>query len=72
VNAISELRQLPVEERLGLIESLWNSILEDQNSLPDAPAVVQELRERRARFQANPASGLPWAEALHRIRSARG
>ena len=68
---ISELRALPAAERLRLIEDLWNSIVEDQDSLPDPPAVIAELRSRKARFMANPASGVAWAEAKQRIRSGR-
>jgi putative addiction module component (TIGR02574 family) len=69
--ALSELRALPLAERLQLVEDLWDSIAEDQNSLPDDPAVIEELRARKARFQADPASGIPWEEAKKRIRSGR-
>ena len=54
--ATPELRALPPAERLQLIEDLWNSIVEDQDSLPDHPAVIAELRARKARFLANPSS----------------
>ena len=69
--AISELRLLPIAERLQLVEDLWKSILEDQHSLPDPPAVVTELRSRKARFLANPSSGVSWDEAKARIRLGR-
>jgi len=69
--ATSELRALPTAERLQLIEDLWNSIVEDQDPLPDHPSVVAELRARKARFMANPGSGVPWSEAKKRIRSGR-
>jgi putative addiction module component (TIGR02574 family) len=69
--ATPELRALPAPERLELIEDLWNSIVEDQDSLPDHPAVIAELRTRKARFMANPCSGVPWSEARKRIRSGR-
>ena len=69
---MAELHSLPVVERLRLVEHLWNSIAEDQNSLPDPPAVVAELRARKARFVANPTSGVPWKEAKDLIRSGGG
>jgi len=69
--ATPELRALPAAERLQLIEDLWNSIVEDQDSLPDHPAVIAELRARKARFLANPSSAVPWSEAKKRIRSDR-
>lgn len=54
--ALSDLRALPVAERLQLVEDLWDSIA---------------VRARKARFQADPASGVAWAEAKQRIRSGR-
>ncbi len=69
MTAISELRALPVAERLQLIEDLWHSLADDQDSLPDHPAVVAELRARKARFMANPSSGAPWELAKERVRS---
>jgi putative addiction module component (TIGR02574 family) len=69
--ALSELRALSVAERLQLVEDLWDSIAEDQHSLPDHPAVIEELRARKAKFQADPSSSIPWEEAKQRIRSGR-
>jgi putative addiction module component (TIGR02574 family) len=69
--AISELCSLPLAERLQLLEDLWNSIVEDQDSLPDSPAVIAEVRARKARFMANPGSGVSWDETKARIRSDR-
>jgi putative addiction module component (TIGR02574 family) len=68
---LSELRALPLAERLELVEDLWDSIAEEQHSLPDDPSVIEELRARKARFQANPTSGSTWEEVRARIRSKR-
>jgi putative addiction module component (TIGR02574 family) len=69
--AMSELRLLSVAERLQLVADLWDSIADDQHSLPDHPAVAEELRARKARFLANPSSGTAWVDARERIRSGR-
>ncbi len=69
--ALSDLRSLSVVERLQLVEDLWDSIAEDQHSLPDHPAVVRELRARKKKFLANPSSGVSWEIAKRRIRSGR-
>ncbi|MHC1765411.1 MAG: addiction module protein [Verrucomicrobiia bacterium] len=71
MTAIAELRSLSIDERLRLVEELWNSIAEDQISLPDDPEVIAELRKRKARFDADPSAGVPWPEAKERIRSGR-
>ena len=67
--AINDLLSLPITERLRLVEDLWDSIAEDSESLPDSPGVIAELRARKARFLANPASGIPWDRAKEQIRS---
>src|SRR5437867_1077247 len=56
----------------NMVEALWNSIVEEQDSVPDDPAVVAELRARKARFAANPSAGVLWEEAKKRVRSGRG
>jgi putative addiction module component (TIGR02574 family) len=71
VNEILELRSLPAAERLKLIDELWDSIVDDQETLADTPEVVAELRQRRDLFMSNPASGIAWAEAKAIIRSRR-
>jgi len=66
-----EFRSLPVAERLQLVEALWDSIAEDQQTLPDHPSVVNEVRERKARYLSNPQSGVTWETAKKQIRSDR-
>jgi len=69
--AMSELRALPLAERLRLIEALWDSIAEEQVSLPVSPAVVRELRARKARFLANPSPGKSWEQVKETARAGR-
>ena len=45
---LSELLQLPVEERLKLVEALWESIAEFPEALKLTPAQKQELDRRLA------------------------
>ena len=61
------LFKLPVAERLQLVEDLWDSIAAERESEPIPEAVLAELRERKARFDADPASGISWAEAKRRL-----
>jgi putative addiction module component (TIGR02574 family) len=54
MSPLAELKMLPVSERLQLVEDLWDSIAEDQHSLPDHSAVLAELRARKTAYLANP------------------
>lgn len=69
--AFAELKALSISERLQLVEDLWDSIAEDQHALPDHPAVIEELRARKARFAIDPTSGVSWELAKERIRFDR-
>ncbi|MCE0484743.1 MAG: addiction module protein [Methylacidiphilales bacterium] len=66
-----EFRSLPLAEKLQLVEDIWDSIAEDQKALPDSSAAVKEVRERKARYLANPGSGMTWEDAKKEIRSGR-
>ena len=44
---LSEVLQLPVEERLKLVEALWDSIAEFPEALELSAAQKQELDRRR-------------------------
>jgi putative addiction module component (TIGR02574 family) len=63
------LFKLPVAERLQLVEDLWDSIAaeSEQASTPVPDSVAAELRARKARFDANPGSAIPWEEVKRRL-----
>ena len=71
MDVITDLKTLPVPQRLQLVEDLWDSIALDQEALPDHPTVMAEIKARRARFSETPSSGKSWEEVKTRIRSGR-
>jgi putative addiction module component (TIGR02574 family) len=60
----ADLFQLPPVERLQLVEDLWDSLIPCEAALPIPDWVVNELRERKKRFDANPETGLTWDEVV--------
>lgn len=70
MSTIAEFKILPLPERLQLVGDLWDSIALDKAALPDHPQVIEEIRRRRARFDANPDSGLTWDQLKGKIRTA--
>lgn len=54
------LERLPPEERLELLELLWDSLGEGTFSPPEWH--IRELEKRRAAAEADPNAGAPWAE----------
>ena len=68
---LSELLALPVEERLRLIEALWESVAECPDALDLTGAQKQELDRRLAAYERDPAAGVPWAELRQRLLPSR-
>ena len=68
---LSELLELPVEERLKLVEVLWESVAECPEALELTTAQKQELDRRLAAYKRDPAAGVPWAELKQRLLASR-
>jgi putative addiction module component (TIGR02574 family) len=64
---LAEIKRLPVEERLALVEDIWDSIAQDaaQVGIPDWHREV--LRERQAEYRGDAEVGGTWADVRKRI-----
>jgi putative addiction module component (TIGR02574 family) len=56
----AEIFELPVEERLLLIETLWDSI--ETNELPLPESHRRALDESLADYKRDPAAGSSWSD----------
>jgi putative addiction module component (TIGR02574 family) len=66
---MSDLLQLPLNERLALAIALWDS-LDDQSrdgALPVDPALCAELDRRWATHRDNPEAAVPWDEVRSQL-----
>lgn len=52
--------RLPVDERLTLVEELWDSIAADSAAVPLTDAQRSELRKRIEEDDARPEDVVPW------------
>ena len=64
----AKIKELPVEQKLVLVEELWDSISADCQSLPLTDAQRKELDRRLDAFEKDPDSGRPAAEVMEEIR----
>jgi len=62
------LKKLPVEDRIRLVQDLWDSIANDQHALPLTPDQVSELDRRLDAFEADGETGQPAFDAIANIR----
>ena len=62
-----EIDNLTVEERLELIESLWESLVVDPSNIPVTDVQKQMLDERLDEIDAGDDAGIPWEDVKARI-----
>ena len=65
--SISELLQLPVAERIRIVEAIWDSIAAAPEALELSDAERADLDRRWDAFEKDPTAGSPWAEVRARI-----
>lgn len=63
-----KLRELPVEERIKLVEDLWDSIAADRNTLPITPEQQAELNRRLNAYEVDKRRGRTAADVLVDVR----
>lgn len=60
---------LSPEERLRMIEELWDSLSEQSGSVPLTDSQREELDRRLDDLERSGPEGIPWEEVLRQIRT---
>lgn len=69
----AEIADLPIGEKLQMMEALWAALAADGGQGQTVPAWhADEVAERVGRLRRGEESVSPWAEAKARIRGATG
>jgi putative addiction module component (TIGR02574 family) len=63
----SDIRQLPVADRITLVEELWESIADDQSQIELTEAQKAELDRRLAAREKRGDASASWPEVKRRI-----
>lgn len=58
----SDFKQLPVSERIQLVEDIWDSIAAEAAPFQLSADDREELQRRMSEHAADPTSSLPWDE----------
>jgi putative addiction module component (TIGR02574 family) len=64
-----DIDKLNVEEKLRLIEELWESLSNDPSRIPLTQAQKSELDRRLDVIEEGDDAGIPWNDVLDRIRN---
>lgn len=60
---------MPVQERIRLVEIIWDSIAAVPELIEITPEVRSELELRLREFEANPEAGFSWEHVKENLRS---
>ena len=67
--AVIDISTLTVEQRLELLNEIWESLYETPQAIPLTEAQRQELDRRLDEVDRDGPDGIPWDEVLRRLRS---
>jgi len=65
----TKIQDLSLDERLRLVEDIWDSIAAEQAEVPMMPAQQRELDARLEAYRVDRGRGEPATEVIERIRA---
>lgn len=70
--SIDQLRALPLEKRLEIIEALWDSVESELGPMPISDDVLDEADREFEAHLADPSSSIPWEQVRAEMRAQLG
>jgi putative addiction module component (TIGR02574 family) len=67
--SVAEILELPVQERIRLVELIWESIAAVPEAVEVTPELKVELEARLKEFEADPEAGYSWEQVKSHLRS---
>ncbi len=62
-----DLSKLSPDERLHLLEEIWDSLIDDPSAVPLTEAQREELDRRLDELETEGPAGIPWRDVLDQI-----
>ncbi|MGY6276936.1 addiction module protein [Methylomonas sp. MgM2] len=66
--SITDILALPVQERIQLVELIWDSVAAVPEAVEVSPELKAELELRMVEFERNPESGYSWDQVKSRLK----
>lgn len=66
--SIADILELPIQERIRLVELIWDSVAAVPEAVQISPSLKAELETRFAEFELNPESGYSWDQVKSRLK----
>ncbi len=67
--SVAEILELPVQERIRLVEIIWESVAAVPEAVEITPEIKVELERRLQEFKANPDAGYSWEQVKSHLQS---
>lgn len=67
--SVADILELPVQERIHLVEMIWESIAAFPQAIEVSPELKSELNARLAEFERNPEAGYSWDQVKAQLKS---
>jgi len=67
---VNEILKLSTEDRVWLVEEIWQSLEEEEQDLVLSPEQRKELARRMEEFKKNPTAGCTWEEFVAQVRNS--
>ncbi len=67
--SVADILELPLQERIHLVEMIWESIVAFPQAIEVSPELKSELNARLAEFERNPEAGYSWDQVKAQLKS---
>ena len=67
--SVADILEMPVQERIQLVEIIWESIAAVPHAIEVSPELKTELQSRLADFDQNPEAGYSWNEVRTHLKT---
>lgn len=67
--SVADILELPVQERIHLVEMIWESIAAFPQAIEVSPELKSELNARLAEFERDPEAGYSWDQVKAQIKN---
>ncbi len=67
--SVADILELPVQERIQLVEVIWESIAAFPHAIEVSPELKVELEARLADFEKNPEAGYSWDQVKTHLKT---
>ena len=67
--SVAEILELPLQERVQLVELIWDSIASTSAGLDISPELQADLEQRLKEFECDPGAGYSWTEAKSHLKN---